>query len=68
MRTTDYVYKNSFRKVKLKDMESRLAKTVVPALTFLQLFMQSIPTDKEGYAGTQGNLLKLNSEFYKKKE
>ena len=35
MRTTDYVYKNSFRKVKLRETESSLAKTVVPALTFL---------------------------------
>ena len=32
--TTDYVNKNSFRKVKLRGMESGLAKTVVPALTF----------------------------------
>ena len=55
MWTTDYVYKNSFRKVKLRETESGLAETVVPALTFLQLFTQSIPTDKEGYAGTQGN-------------
>ena len=35
MQTTDYVYKNSFRKVKLREMESRLAKTIVSALTFL---------------------------------
>ena len=35
MRTTDYVYKNSFRKVKLRETENSLAKTVVPALTFL---------------------------------
>ena len=35
MWTMDYVYKNSFRKVKLRETESRLAKTVVPALTFL---------------------------------
>ena len=33
-RTTDYVNKNSFRRVKLTEMESGLAKTVVPALTF----------------------------------
>ena len=33
-RTTDYVNKNSFRKVKLREMESRLAKTVVPAFLF----------------------------------
>ena len=33
--TTDYVYKNSFRKVKLREMENGLAKIVVPALTFL---------------------------------
>ena len=37
-RTTDYVNKNSFRKVKLREMESGLAKTVVPALTFPWLF------------------------------
>ena len=37
-RTTDYIYKNSFRKVKLREMESGLAKTVVPALTFPWLF------------------------------
>ena len=37
-RTTDYVYKKSFRKVKLREMESELAKTVVPALTFPWLF------------------------------
>ena len=37
-RTTDYVYKNSFRKVKLREMERVLAKTVVPALTFPWLF------------------------------
>ena len=37
-RTTDYVNKNSFRKVKLREMESGLAKTVVPALTFPRLF------------------------------
>ena len=37
-RTTDYVYKNSFRKVKLREMERGLAKTVVPALTFPWLF------------------------------
>ena len=56
MRTTDYVYKNSFTEVKLREMESGLAKTVVPALTFPWLFTQSIlPTEKEGYAGTQGN-------------
>ena len=34
----DYVYKNDFRKVKLREMESGLAKTVVPALTFPWLF------------------------------
>ena len=33
--TTDYVYKNSFKKVKLRETESGLAKTVVP---FLSLF------------------------------
>ena len=56
MWTTDYVNKNSFRKVKLREMESGLAKTVVPALTFPWLFTQSIlPTEKEGYASTQGN-------------
>ena len=33
-RTMDYVYKNSFRKVKLRETQSGLAKTVVPALTF----------------------------------
>ena len=38
MRTTDYVYKNSYRKVKRREMESGLAKTVVPALTFSWLF------------------------------
>ena len=32
------VYKNSFRKVKLREMESRLAKQEVPALTFPWLF------------------------------
>ena len=32
-RTTDYVYKKTFRNVKLREMESGLAKTVVPALT-----------------------------------
>ena len=37
-RTTDNVNKNSFRKVKLREMESGLAKTVVPALTFPWLF------------------------------
>ena len=37
-RTTDYVNKNSFRKIKLREMESGLAKTVVPALTFPWLF------------------------------
>ena len=37
-RTTDHVNKNSFRKVKLREMESGLAKTVVPALTFPWLF------------------------------
>ena len=68
MRTTDYVYKNSFTEVKLREMESGLAKTVIPALTFPWLFTQSIlPTEKEGYAGT-ARQLKLNSEFYKKKE
>ena len=35
MRTTDYVFKNSFGKVKLRETQSGLAKTVVPALTFL---------------------------------
>ena len=55
-RTTDHVNKNSFRKVKLREMEGGLAKTVVPALTFPWLFTWSIlPTEKEGYAGTQGN-------------
>ena len=50
-RTMDYVYKNSFRKVKLRETQSGLAKTVlVPALTFLLLFTWSIlPTDKKGY-------------------
>ena len=37
-RTTDYVYKNDFRKVKPREMESGLAKTVVPALTLPWLF------------------------------
>ena len=39
-RTTDYVNKNSFRKVKVREMESGfgLAKTVVKALTFPWLF------------------------------
>ena len=36
--TTDYVYKNGFRKVKLREVENGLAKTVVPALTFPWLF------------------------------
>ena len=35
MRTMDYVYKNSFRKVKLRETQSGLAKTVVAVLTFL---------------------------------
>ena len=34
-RTTDY---DDFKKVKLREMESGLAKTVVPALTFPWLF------------------------------
>ena len=47
MRTPDYVYKKSFRKVKLREMESGLAKTVVPTLTFPWLFMWSIlPTQR----------------------
>ena len=33
--TMDYVYNNSFRKVKLRETQSGQAKTVVPALTFL---------------------------------
>ena len=37
-RTTDYVYKNGFRNVNLREVESGLEKTVVPALTFLWLF------------------------------
>ena len=69
LRTTDYVYKKSFRKVKLRVMESRLAKTVVRALTFPWLFTQSIlPTEKEGYARRYPRQPKLNSEFQKKKE
>ena len=52
-RATDY---DDFKKVKLREMESGLAKTVVPALTFPWLFTYSIlPTEKEGHAGTQGN-------------
>ena len=48
--------KTALKKLKLGEMESGLAKTVVPALTFPWLFTQSIlPTEKEGYAGTQGN-------------
>ena len=55
-RTTDYVYKNGIRNVNLREVESGLEKTVVPALTFLWLFPYSIlPTEKEGYAGTQDN-------------
>ena len=34
MQTMDYVYKNSFGKVKLRERQSELAKTVVLALTF----------------------------------
>ena len=68
----DYVYNNSFRKVKLRETQSGQAKTVVPALTFLQLFPQSIlPVDKESYnllLCQYSRQLKLNSEFYKKKE
>ena len=37
-RTKDYVIKNSFRKVKLREMDSGLAKTEVLALTFPWLF------------------------------
>ena len=53
LRTT---YIKTAQKVKLREMESVLAKTVVPALTFPWLFTQSIlPKHKEGYAATQGN-------------
>ena len=64
-RTTDYVYKNDFRKVKPREMESGLAKTVVPALTFLTKSI--LPTEKEGHAHSSRQL-KLNSEFYKRRE
>ena len=47
-RTTDYVYKNSFRKVIPREMERGLAKTVVPAFN-------SFHGEGTGYAGTQGN-------------
>ena len=56
MRTTDYVYKNSFRKVKLREMESRLAKTVVPALTF-SLAVHVV------YPHRQGRLCRYSRQF-----
>ena len=67
-RTMDYIYKNSFRKVKLREMESGLAKTVVPALTFPAAVHVVYSSHGEGRLCRYSRQLKLNSEFYKKKE
>ena len=82
-RTTDCVYENSFRKVKLRERESGLAKTVVPppCLTHKHSFSWSRSLFSPASFGEenhtvygQGRLycysgqLKLNSDFYKKKD
>ena len=70
-RTTDCVYENSFRKVKLRERESGLAKTVVHLLvshTNIPLAGHVVYSpqrhlekkailrmDKEGYTASQGN-------------
>ena len=65
-RTTDYVNKNSFRKVKLREMESGLAKTVVFNIPLAVHVVYS--SHGEGRLCRYSKQLKLNSEFYKKKE
>ena len=68
-RTTDYVYENSFRKVKLREMESGLAKTVVPACFNIPLAVLIVYSSYgEGRLCRYSRQLKLNAEFYKKKE
>ena len=71
-RTTDYVNKNSFRKVKLREMESRLAKTVVPNSSpsfYIPLAVHVVYSSLgEGRSCRYSRQLKLNSEFYKKRE
>ena len=70
-RTTDCVYENSFRKVKLRERESGLAKTVAHLLvshTKIPLAGHAVYSpqrhlekktilcmDKEGYTATEGN-------------
>ena len=68
-RTTDYVYKNSFRKVKLREMERGLAKTVVSPSFNIPLAVHIVYSSHgEGGLCRYSRQLKLNSEFYKKKE
>ena len=77
--TTDFVYKDSFRKVKLRETDSRLAytlcKTVVPAPW---LVMQSIPPTsvwrRKAYCSRARKVKPLlkatenETEFYQKDE
>ena len=71
-RTTDYVYKNDFREVKLREMESGLAKTVVlnsgPSFNIPLAVHIVYSSHGEGRSCPYSRQLKLNSEFYKKRE
>ena len=67
-RTTDYVYKNDFKKVKLREMKSGLAKTVVPAVNIPLAVHLVYSSHGEGRSCRYSRQLKLNSEFYKKRE
>ena len=68
----DYVYKNDFREVKLREMESGLAKTVVMNSSHsfnIPLAVHIVySSHREGRSCPYSRQLKLNSEFYKKRE
>ena len=68
-RTTDYVNKNSLRKVKLREMESRkTSKNSSPSFNIPLAVHVVYFFHGEGRLRRYSRQLKFNSEFYKKKE
>ena len=66
-RTTDYVNKNSFRKVKLREME-QTSKNSGSSFNIPLVVHVVYSSHGEGRLCRYSRQLKFNSEFYKKKE
>ena len=60
--------KKAFKKVKLREMKSGLAKTVVPAVNIPLAVHLVYSSHGEGRSCRYSRQLKLNSEFYKRRE